>query len=501
MKGVEEYDMNLNVALQIHHENCMSLVKKNSVIKVGANFRYKLYRNILRFLVEVIMDFESDLTKNIDILAEELIKISKDIWLHPEIGLKEVYSSNLLIKEFSKNNFNIKKDITNLPTAFVASFGEEKPIIGILGEYDALPALSQKVLYKEDPLKSGEPGHGCGHNLLGVGGLGAALALKNLIVKYNLKGTIRYYGCPAEELLIGKVLMAKEGVFNDLDAAISWHPSDVNTIWQSRDNACKSFRIKYFGEASHAAVSPELGIGKNTLDAAILTDIGINYLKGHISKDAKIHGIISNGGLVPNIIPAYSESWYFIRAPKKEKIEKIFTRVKDIIQGSNLMTQTESKIELITECYDFLPNSVLNNIILMKIKKIGPPKFTKKEKNFSLSLIRSFNKSISANDLQNPLCEDILDSAEGFLKGDIRPSSTDVGDVSHITPTGQFAACCSPKFTPPHSWQNTACSGSTIGFKGMIFASKVIALSVLEFFINKTILLKAKEEFYIEKNK
>ena len=297
--------------------------------------------------------------------------------------------------------------------------------------------------------------------------------------------------------------MARKGVFNDLDAAISWHPKQANTVRESSSTALNSFKINFYGKSSHSAVAPEEG--RSALDAVILTDIGVNNLREHIIQDSRIHCIVTKGGLLPNVVPDFSQVWYYVRAPKRTQVEDIYARVLDIAKGASLMTGTEYKIEFIVGCYDYIPNHTLSKFVLEKMKEIGAPTFTPEENNFAKGIINTLGKKAIENTLKTsrlsleeigyPLSEKILTHLGDYSKGDIRSGSTDLGDVSHIVPTVQFTTCCLPFGVSPHCWQNTAASGSSIGFKGMMFSAKILALSSLEMIIKPKLLKKAKSEF------
>ena len=432
-----------------------------------------------------------------------LISLSKDIWGHPQLALEETYASKLIAGQLEEAGFAVKKGVAQIPTAFVASWGEGKPIIGILGEYDALPGLSQKVSTKKEPIEEGAAGHGCGHNLLGVGSLGAALAVKEEMKKDRIKGTIRYYGCPAEETLIGKVFMAQAGVFDDIDAAICWHPMHINAIRSCSFLALNSFKLNFHGVSTHAAVAPEMG--RSALDGVVLTDVGVNYLREHIIQEARIHCVITNGGLAPNVVPSYAQVWYYVRAPHRDQVDEIYSRILDIAKGAALMSGTTCDVEFIGGCYDVIPNDVIGRIMLEKLERIGAPRFTEEEKTFAKQLQATLSPSAVESALRNsgltkeeigePLCDKILDRVDSLAKGRTRPASTDVGDVSYVTPTGQFATCCVPLGVALHSWQSTASVGSTIGFKGMMLAAKTLALTGLDLVTRPDVLRAAHNEF------
>ena len=449
------------------------------------------------------METEASILRYISDNEEKFINMAKDIWDHPQVALQETYAAKLIADELENAGFLVERGIAQMPTAFVATWGMGKPVIGILAEYDALPGLSQKISAVKDPVAEGEPGHACGHNLYGVGCLGAALAVKKVMESEGITGTIKFFGCPAEETLVGKVFMARAGAFSDIDAAVTWHPMYANTPWNGSSNALNSFKLNFHGVSAHAGSNPEMG--RSALDAVMLTDVGVNYLREHIIQEARIHCVVTKGGLAPNIVPDYAQVWYFVRAPQRYQVDEIYPRVIDIARGAALMSGTSLDVEFITGGYDYLPNAVVNNLVLEKMKIVGPPNFSDEDKAFANLLKETLQEAVveaavkeyglPVEDIGNPLCEKILDYAGGFTKGDIRKGSTDVGDVSHITPTGQFTTCCKPIGIAGHSWQCTASSGSGIGFKGMMVAAKTMALTVLDLETRPEILLAARDEF------
>lgn len=441
---------------------------------------------------------------------ERLSYLAKEIWDHPEIALEEKFACQLLIRELSEEGFSIEQGIGGMPTAFVASWGSGKPIIGLLGEYDALPGLSQSLSSSRDPIHRGGPGHGCGHNLFGVACLGAAFALKKVMESQQIQGTVRYYGCPAEETLVGKTFMAKAGAFDDLDAALSWHPGDTNIVWAGSSLAMNSFKVNFYGTASHAAVDPHNG--RSALDGVQLMDVGVNYLREHIIPEARIHSVITSGGQAPNVVPAYAQIWYYVRAPRRDLVDGIYARVLDIAKGAALMSGTSYDIDFVTGCFELLPNRTLSDLMLAKLLEAGPLNFTAQEKAFAKELqdtfapgtvadAFAFSQRATSVTLDPPLMEEPL--WEGILPHVDNPAvstgSTEVGDVSQITPTGQLTTCCWPLGTPAHSWQIVASSGSGIGFKGMMLAAKALALSALDLFTQPELLAKARAEFEQDK--
>lgn len=442
---------------------------------------------------------------------EKLSYLAREIWEHPEIALEERFACGLLADELESAGFTVERGVGQLPTAFVASYGSGKPIIGILGEYDALPGLSQRLSAERDPVEQGGPGHGCGHNLFGVASLGAALALKELMAKEGIPGTIRYYGCPAEETLVGKTFMAKAGVFDDLDAALAWHPGDINAVWSGSSLAMNSFKVNFYGVSAHAAADPYNG--RSALDAAQLMDIGVNYLREHIIPEARMHSVITSGGQAPNVVPAYAQIWYFVRAPTREQVDAIYARVLDIAKGAALMTGTTYDVDFVTGCYELLPNLALSRLMLEKMQEIGGLSFTEEEQEFARKLQQTFAPGTVAQGfeqvkrlvsceldpaaMERPLWGEVLPHTEEPI---VMPGSTEVGDVSQITPTAQVTTCCWPLGTPGHSWQVVASSGSSIGFKGMLLAAKVLALTGLELLTRPDRLAEARAEFERRKN-
>jgi len=335
-----------------------------------------------------------------------------------------------------------------------------------------------------------------------VAGLGAALAVKATLESSAVSGTIRYYGCPAEETLIGKVFMARDGLFDDLDAALTWHPMYANTLWASSSTAVNSFKLSFHGRSAHAAGAPEAG--RSALDAVMLTDVGVNYLREHMPSDVRIHCVVTRGGEAPNIVPAYAQSWYYVRAPKRRQLERMYERVLNVARGAALMTETTLEVELVAACCDLLPNATIGRVMLRHMKELGPPPFDDEDRMFAQEFkatlppgmledtLRAYGRT--REEIGDPLCMAVLDNVGTLARGTVQPVSTDVGDVSHITPTAQVTTCCMPLGVPVHTWQTTAATGSEIGFKGMMLAARVLALSVLELLTSPGKLSAAREE-------
>lgn len=452
------------------------------------------------------MDAKTIIVNYMNQQDEMMCYLAKEIWDHPQIALQEEFASKLLAQELQDNGFTIEWGIGQMPTAFVATWGEGKPIIGFLGEYDALPGLSQQLSSSKEAIVAGGAGHGCGHNLFGTACMGSVIALKQAMQEHGVKGTIRFYGCPAEETLVGKTFMARDGAFDDLDAAISWHPGSTNLVWNGSALALNSFKVNFYGVASHAGAAPHLG--RSALDGVMLMDVGMNYLREHIMQEARIHSVVTSGGQAPNVVPAFAQIWYFVRAPHRDQVEEIYARVLDIAKGAALMSGTRHEIEFLTGCYDLLPNDTLSNLLLEKMQEINDIRFTEQERKFARELQATFPEGSVLRELDwmrrsasvalpdeaanDPLWEQVLPhSSTPPLMG----GSTEVGDVSWITPTAQLTTTCWPLGTPGHSWQTVASSGSSIGMKGMLFAAKSMALAGWDLLTKPDLLAQAQAEF------
>jgi aminobenzoyl-glutamate utilization protein B len=417
---------------------------------------------------------QSAAVKHIDTIGDDLKYVNQTIWKWAEVGLEEHKSSQLLQSELAEAGFQVKSGLAGMPTAFVASFGQGKPIIGILAEYDALPGLSQQVAPQRVPVEEGKPGHACGHSGLGTGALGAALAVKQAMEQHKIAGTIRLYGTPAEETVIGKVYMTLDGVFDDLDVCLHWHPGTRNEAWSGSSKALVSAKFTFDGTPSHASVSP--ASGRSALDAVELMNIGANFMREHVKEDARMHYVIIDGGGAPNVVPPQATVWYFCRADSHKDVEYNFRWLKDIAAGAAQMTRTKLTVKIDTDCHEVVPNSPLSDLITTNMQKIGAPQFTDNEKAF-------------ARRLQEPLVAQFgnqfalaIDERLHRVPAAPRPSkgSTDVGDISWRIPTGGLRTSCMPSQSPGHSWQNVASIGSSIGEKGILFASKVLAVTAID---------------------
>ena len=432
---------------------------------------------------------------------ERIIEICDKIWEYAELGLIEYKSSKLLADELEKHGFEVKRGVAGMPTAFVATWGEGKPVIGIMGEYDALPGLSQKKVPRPEPLEPGKPGHGCGHNIHGTSGAAAAIAVKKAMEKYGLKGTVKFYGCPAEENFSGKVFMVRDGLFNDVDAVISHHPSTMNEVSLISSLAVNSAKFHFYGKASHAGASPEHG--RSALDAIELMNIGVNYLREHIIQDARIHYIIEKGGDQPNIVPAYARSWYYVRAPERDELEEIYNWILDIAKGAAMMTRTKLEVEFIEGCYNLIPNRTMAELIVKNMREIGTPKYSQEDLEFAKEIAKTIPREMKIAQLKKskrPGWERLIDKLiddevpDPWGEGEVMHGSTDVADVSWQAPTVEFSTAAWILGTPAHSWQAVAQSGTSLGHKSAVFAAKVMAATIIDLLTNEQLLAKAKEE-------
>lgn len=431
-----------------------------------------------------------------------IAQVANDIWQFAELAMSEFKSSNLIANTLTQAGLEVRMGVAGMTTAFTARYGSGKPVIGVVGEYDALPGLSQKAQSTKEPNVSGGAGHGCGHNVLGAASMGATIAIKEAIEKRNLKGSVKFFGCPAEETLTGKVLMVRDGLFNDVDAALCWHPSVTNTVELSSALAMNSVKFSFHGTPAHAAGSPEQG--RSALDAVELMNIGVNYLREHVIEKARIHYVVTDGGRVPNVVPAEAQVWYFIRAPKRVEVESIFTRVRNIASGACMMTGTGMDIEFLAGCHETRPNKTLSHMMLHNMKEAGAPQWTDQETEFAEKLsgsisqdqkravMESMNVPCTRDKLRKVL-DDRVDDPED--EGRIVSGSTDLGDVSYVTPTGQALTAGAILGASYHSWQMTATSGMSIGHKGGILAAKVIALTALDLLTRPENLKRVRDEF------
>ena len=433
----------------------------------------------------VIWDFVSKNQKRFQELADK-------VWSTPETCYSEQNSMSAHVDELIYHGFSVTKGIANIPTAVVGEYGTDGPIIAFLGEYDALAGLSQKAdVFHQDPVKKGENGHGCGHNLLGSASMQAAVALKEWLKDSNLPGVVRYYGCPAEEGGAAKTFMVRDKIFKDVDVAITWHPGCLPGIVKGSSLANCRVDFTFEGRASHAAVSPHLG--RSALDAIELMNVGVNYMREHMPDKARIHyALIDGGGISPNVVQAKAKVRYVVRDETTPKMMELLERVKEIAKGAALMTQTKVKTKILAGVSNLLYNETLGNIMQGNLDQLGAPEFSKEEHLYA----KKYQDTLTRKDIESAYSHAGIDLVEGqvlaetVVAGDVKPvdmgGSTDVADVSWVVPTVSLWGANYAIGTPFHSWQMTAQGKSSIAIKGMTHAAMVMAATGSDLILNKT---------------
>lgn len=401
--------------------------------------------------------------------SERMIALAQKIWETPELGLEEHRSAAFLVEDLRKAGFDVETGAAGMPTAFVARWGKGRPAIGLLAEYDALPNCGPKKT---------DNGHGCGHNLFGTASVSAGVALKAVLEESGVQGTVQVFGTPAEEMLFGKVVMVKAGVFHGLDAVLTWHPGSGTHADYGSFMALDSITFEFFGESAHAQIDPERG--RNALGALELMNEGVNRLRGHVPSGTGIHYVICEGGKVPIIVLPYAKSWYMIWTPTRAQTEAVTAEVKRIARGAAQATGTRVRIKLLTGTYHRLPNVALGELIDRNLRFVGAPRFSPEDKALARKL-----------GFEDPLVEWVEPARKDYLM----PVSNDQCNVSWLAPLGLFrATCCAPK-TPHHHWLATVQYGSGIGWKGMHVAAKTLACTALDLFTQPGVLEKVRREF------
>ncbi|WP_456423376.1 M20 family metallopeptidase [Lutibacter sp.] len=416
--------------------------------------------------------------------------IAQKIWGYAEMGYQEEKSAALLEQTLSNEGFSIKKGVAGMPTAFIAEYGTGKPIIAILGEFDALPGLSQEAIPEKKSTHKAA-GHACGHHLFGTASVAASIAVKNWLKANNIKGTIRFYGCPAEEGGSGKVYLVREGLFNDVDAVLHWHPNSVNEANAGASLANKSAKFRFYGVSAHAAISPEKG--RSALDAVEAMDMMVNMMREHIPQEARIHYVITDGGKAPNVVPDFAEVYYYARHNNRNTVIEIFDRIVNAAKGAALGTGTTMDYEMIGGTHELLPNLTLQELMYKNLVKVGGITYTDEEKIFADKIAKTLGFK-KANLKDAKIIQPYKSKGKPF-------GSTDVGDISFTVPTAGMSSATWVPGTPAHSWQAVAAGGTNIGNKGMMVAAKTISLTAIDLFLDNSIIEKAKKEFYIKRGK
>jgi aminobenzoyl-glutamate utilization protein B len=447
--------------------------------------------SLVAVLTVPLVGLASDIKKKQEAVASiekhraELIGLSDQIWGYAETALRETRSSKALADYAEQQGFEVKRGVAGLPTAFVASYGQGRPIIGILGEFDALPGISQKAQPVKEALEAGAAGHGCGHNLFGAASLGAATAIKELIAAGKLKGTIRFYGTPAEEAVGGKVYMARDGLFNDLDVCLAWHPDDHTHADTQSSQAIVTFVVEFKGKAAHAAADP--WNGRSALAGLEFFTTGLNRMREFVRPSVRMHYTVVKGGDVPNVVPEYAKVLVWLRDSKRTGIEELLARARKIAEGAALMAEVESKLTVEGGDYEMLVNMAGAKLIQANFEWLGPIKYTAEEQEFARAIQRATGVEPKG------------------LNGDIQPfeepkpdppgGSTDVADVSWIVPTLHLSVTTAPDGAPWHAWPVVACGGMSIGHKGLAQAAKALATTMIDLFEDKDAVARIQAEF------
>ncbi|WP_425269154.1 amidohydrolase [Maribacter litoralis] len=430
---------------------------------------------------------EKDILKKLEQKSDEYGNIAQNIWEFAEMGYQEEKSSSLLQQTLKNAGFTIKTGVAGIPTAFVAEYGSGSPVIAILGEYDALPGLSQKAVAEKESAGAAA-GHACGHHLFGTASTAAAISTKEWLEANKSKGTIRFYGTPAEEGGSGKVYMVREGLFNDVDIALHWHPGSQNAASAGAALANKSAKFRFYGISAHAAGSPEKG--RSALDGVEAMNLMINMMREHIPQEARIHYVITAGGKAPNVVPDFAEVYYYARHNRRDVVIDIFDRMVKAAEGAALGTGTTMDYEMIGGTHELLPNLTLQKLMHDNLSEVGGIEYTDEEKAFADKIAVTLGQEkadlATAKDIQPYKTE-----ARAY-------GSTDVGDVSFTVPTVGFGTATWVPGTPAHSWQAVAAGGTSIGRKGMMVAAKTLTKTAIDLFKDKKLVETAKEEF-IEK--
>jgi aminobenzoyl-glutamate utilization protein B len=415
----------------------------------------------------------------------DLIALSDEIWRYAETALKETRSSKALADHAEKNGFRVTRNVAGMPTAFVAEYGSGQPVIGIMGEFDALPGISQKAQAAKEALEPGAAGHGCGHNLFGAGSLGAAIAVKELMEHGKLKGTIRFFGTPAEEAVGGKIYMLRDGVMEGVDVMLAWHPSDKTRADMKSSQALVDIDVEFRGKAAHAAFDP--WNGRSAVDAAEIFTHAVNLMREHIPPTARMHYTIVRGGDVPNVIPEYAKVWIWLRDLEMTEVEGMLARLRKIADGAALAADVESKLNIRGGDWNMLVNAAGQRLLHRNLEWLGPLTFTAEEQSFAKAIQKATGVEEKGLSTKIEPLEENPGPAEG--------GSTDVGDISWNIPTINLSVTTAPLGAPWHGWSVVACGGMSIGHTGLIYAAKALAATMIDLYRNPAEIQAMRQEF------
>lgn len=429
---------------------------------------------------------QQEVLQKLDTKADFYGDLARQIWANPELGYLETNSSQLLQKTLSDAGFKVTAGVADIPTAFVAEYGSGKPVIGIMAEFDALPGVSQKAVPFRDPVVVDGAGHACGHHLFGAASVASGIAVMDWMKENNIKGTIRVYGTPAEEGGGGKVYMARAGLISDVDVMMHWHPGSQNAAGATSSLANISTKFRFYGEASHAAAAPERG--KSALDAVEAMNFMVNLMREHVPMETRMHYVITRGGEAPNVVPAFAESYHYVRHPNALVVQQIFERMVKTAEGAALGTQTRMEYEVINGVYNLLPNETLARIMHKNLETIGGITYSPEEKKFAEDIIKTYPAGVKSTP------EDAAKIAPFIVSEEGGGGSTDVGDISWLVPTVGLSTATWVPGTSAHTWQAVAAGGMSIGQKGMINAAKTLTLTAMDIFKDPSVTVKALEE-------
>lgn len=455
-------------------------------------FFLSLICSLLCILCQAQTDKHADLIFSIDEREDHYWSIAKQIWTLAELGYQEEKSTLLLQQELSSAGFNVEAGVAGMPTAFVATYGQGKPVIGILAEYDALPGVSQQAVPERAPREDATAGHACGHHMFGTASSAAGIAVKSWLESSGVSGTIKVFGTPAEEGGAGKVYMVRAGLFEEVDAVLHWHPANRNVANAASSLANKSAKFRFYGSSSHAAGAPERG--RSALDGVEAMNHMVNMMREHIPMESRIHYVITRGGEAPNVVPEFSEVYYYVRHPEMQQVIKLFDRVVNAAKGAALGTGTTMEFEVIHGLFNVLPNESIARIMHSNLEKVGGVVYDQAEKDFAEKILASYEGSSDSLALSEKIVPfKVITRGKG--------GSTDVGDVSWTVPTAGLRTATWVPGTSAHSWQAVAAGGMSIGRKGMMVAAKTLTLTAIDLFEDPEIVTKATEELNSRRGK
>lgn len=424
--------------------------------------------------------------EQVDSLQKEIENISMELWRYSEIALRETHSAEFVAKVLEVEGFTLERGVADMPTAFVAEWGSGGPVIGILAEYDALPDIGNDPVPTRQPREDGHAhGQGCGHNLFAAGSVGAAIALKRTMEQYGIKGTVKFFGSPAEETVVGKVYMANAGVFDGIDITLDWHPFYYTEVTNAQGQALNNFQVEFFGKAAHGAFDP--WNGRSALDAVEVMNYATNMMREHIEPSARIHYVIPNAGEAPNVVPAYAKVWYYVRDSNRQKVEANYEWLTQIAEAAAMATQTTYKITLITGVHELLLNRPLQEAAQANLEYVGAPVFSDDDQVFGKTLQKEVGVEATGYPTEvKPLADKMMPPQGG---------STDVAEVTRLAPGVSIMVATAATDLPWHSWATSASHGRANASRGAVVAAKTMAMTAIDFLLDADLRKRAKQEF------